>query len=172
MRTKADSPTKTCTQDGCGRPLRARGLCATHYNQAHQPNRHAPKPTACVVCGTSILRAHKSDRRPTCSPRCRHALDGQEYTGQWAPTQHIRVRAKQQGATTIERFTAIEIFERDNWTCYLCHEPVSQAPDCYNPKAATIDHVVPLSKGGQHTAANVRCACLTCNSSKQDKQAA
>lgn len=33
----------------------------------------------------------------------------------------------------------------------------------------TIDHVVPLIKGGKHSASNVVPACLHCNSSKKDK---
>lgn len=172
MRTKADSPTKNCSHDGCDRPLRARGLCGSHYNQAHQPDRHAARPTACVVCGTTIMRPHKADRRPTCSPNCRHTLIGQQYTGDWATPTHMQVRARAAGATVIEDFTGTEIFERDNWTCYLCEQPVTTTPDCFNPRSATVDHVVPLSKGGQHTRDNARCACLSCNSSKQDKIAA
>jgi 5-methylcytosine-specific restriction endonuclease McrA len=33
----------------------------------------------------------------------------------------------------------------------------------------TIDHVVPLAKGGPHAIANLAMACFSCNSSKQDK---
>jgi hypothetical protein len=47
---KADSPTKTCGEAGCARPLRARGLCTTHYNQKHQPNRHRKVTIACGWC--------------------------------------------------------------------------------------------------------------------------
>lgn len=47
---KADSPTKTCGEDGCGRPLRARGLCATHYNRMHHPNSHRKVMVACTWC--------------------------------------------------------------------------------------------------------------------------
>jgi len=41
----------------------------------------------------------------------------------------------------------------------------------YCGKAAplTVDHVVPLSRGGRHTIGNVLPACLSCNSSKQDR---
>lgn len=163
-----DSANKACGHDDCLKPVRARGLCASHYNQAHQPGRHAAKPTACVVCSTAIMRPHKASRRPTCSPNCRHALTGQQYTGDWAGPAHMQVRARAAGAKLIEDFTSTEIFERDNWTCYLCEQPVITTPDCFNPRSATIDHVVPLSKGGQHTRANVQCACLGCNSSKQD----
>lgn len=38
---------------------------------------------------------------------------------------------------------------------------------CYRmDKPLTIDHVVPISQGGPHTAANIVPACLSCNSRK------
>lgn len=166
-RTKADSPTKACTLEGCDRALRARGLCASHYNQTHCQDRHAPKRTACVMCGTSIMRAHKADRRPTCSPACRHALTGYQTTGKHDWSSTTISRARKLGAPIIEVFTNTEIFERDNWTCYLCEQPVNRDADCYQPDSATVDHVKPLSRGGEHSRANTRCACLRCNSSKQ-----
>ncbi len=39
---------------------------------------------------------------------------------------------------------------------------------CRGP-AESIDHVIPLSKGGTHWPANIRPACLKCNASKRDK---
>lgn len=158
-----------CEQAGCNRPIRAKGLCGSHYNQAHQPHRHAATQAACAACGVMVMRPSKSDRRPTCSPKCRHALTGHAYAGAWGNTSHIAARAKSAGATIIEDFTSVEIFTRDNWTCYLCGDPVNTEPDCFDPKSPTIDHVVPLSKGGQHARANVRCACLRCNSTKKDR---
>ena len=95
-RTRSDSPTKTCTIAGCDRALRARGLCATHYNQTHHAGRHDPKPTTCEVCGKPIERRAAS---------------------------------------------------------------------------ATVDHIVPLSQGGNHTLANAQTLCLSCNSTKQDRAA-
>ena len=40
---------------------------------------------------------------------------------------------------------------------------------CGAPDADTLDHVKPISKGGAHIPANLRPACLSCNSSKRDK---
>jgi len=37
-----------------------------------------------------------------------------------------------------------------------------------HPKAPTIDHVIPLSKGGTHEPANVQLAHYYCNSIKAD----
>ncbi|WP_203620386.1 HNH endonuclease [Streptomyces sp. SID8499] len=33
----------------------------------------------------------------------------------------------------------------------------------------TVDHVIPLSRGGQHAEGNLVPACKSCNSSKGDK---
>jgi 5-methylcytosine-specific restriction endonuclease McrA len=38
-----------------------------------------------------------------------------------------------------------------------------------NDVKMTMDHIVPLSKGGTHTADNVQPLCLSCNSRKRDK---
>lgn len=73
---KADSPTKTCGEDGCGRPLRARGLCSTHYNQQHQPNRHAKVTVPCAWCRTPCVKDKGRCDRYTnlfCSLACRDA---------------------------------------------------------------------------------------------------
>jgi hypothetical protein len=169
MRTKADSPTKDCTLAGCTRPLRARGMCGTHYNQ-QQPNRHAIRTLPCSVCGKPVQRGVKADRRPVCSVTCRSLLSGHsiETTGySWATCAATRARAA--GATVVELFDRETVFERDRWTCRICLEPVDRMADPLHPSSPTVDHIVPLSQGGPHTLANAQCACLGCNSAKQDR---
>ena len=36
----------------------------------------------------------------------------------------------------------------------------------WSPDYPTCDHVVPLSKGGDHTYENIRLACWACNTAK------
>lgn len=70
----ADSPTKQCGEDGCSRPLRARGLCSTHYNQQHQPDRHRKVTVACGWCGKPCQKDAGRERRYGglyCSLECR-----------------------------------------------------------------------------------------------------
>lgn len=66
-------------------------------------------------------------------------------------------------AATGEPFTSIEIFERDGWHCGICDEPVDRELRYPDPMSASLDHIVPLSKGGGHTRENVRCSHLGCN---------
>jgi 5-methylcytosine-specific restriction endonuclease McrA len=40
---------------------------------------------------------------------------------------------------------------------------------CGSNKKITIDHVIPVSRGGVHGVGNLVPACLSCNSSKRDK---
>ena len=38
----------------------------------------------------------------------------------------------------------------------------------FGPTYPTLDHIIPLAKGGTHTWNNVQCACAMCNSEKRD----
>lgn len=72
MRTRSDSPTKNCTEDGCSNALRAKGLCGTHYNQQHQPNRHAKVMMPCSTCGEMVPKDVANTRMARfCSMICR-----------------------------------------------------------------------------------------------------
>lgn len=81
----------------------------------------------------------------------------------------LRRRAIKKGATEIESFTRIEIFERDQWLCGICGKSVPQSLTWPHPLSPTIDHIVPLSKKGTHTRANVRTAHLSCNSARGNR---
>jgi 5-methylcytosine-specific restriction endonuclease McrA len=78
---------------------------------------------------------------------------------------YARYRARK-NAGVVEEFDHQDIFERDGWTCGICHEPTLRPGSWPHPLSPTLDHAVPLAKGGDHTRANVQCAHLTCNASK------
>lgn len=170
MRTRADSPTKNCTEPGCIGALRARGLCSTHYNQRHQPGRHRAHAASCAVCGASVARPTKARYRSVCSVDCRtllqHGVNAASGSYNWA--YDAARRARLAGATVVELFDRLEVFERDDWTCAICREPVDRDASPFHPDSPTVDHVVPLSRGGEHTLANAQCAHLRCNSIKSD----
>lgn len=47
---------RTCSLPECSKPHRARGLCATHYNHAYQPDRHRKVELTCAQCGDVVLK--------------------------------------------------------------------------------------------------------------------
>lgn len=55
------------------------------------------------------------------------------------------------------------IGERDNWICNICGEKIDKNLKYPNPMSASLDHIIPLSKGGQHSYDNVHIAHLYCN---------
>lgn len=64
---------------------------------------------------------------------------------------------------TIEKFYPIEIYERDQWVCQLCKKKVNKRLKHPNPLSASLDHIIPLSKGGDHSRQNTHLAHLICN---------
>jgi hypothetical protein len=76
-----------------------------------------------------------------------------------------RRRARYYGVEYVP-FSHQSIFERDGWQCYICDRTVDPDAPNNHPLQPTIDHVVPMSKGGPHIPSNVRCACRECNTHK------
>ncbi|HEX7164373.1 MAG TPA: HNH endonuclease [Trebonia sp.] len=82
---------------------------------------------------------------------------------------YVHARRAAMAGVGSEKFLAAEIFERDGWKCWICGLTATRDPAKGDPMGATMDHVVPISKGGAHTRANVRCAHLICNLKKGDR---
>lgn len=82
-----------------------------------------------------------------------------------------RRRARLAAVTLIETFANEEIFERDGWLCQLCHQRVNKTLKYPDPKSASLDHVIPLAEGGNHSRQNCVLAHLGCNSAKQARHA-
>lgn len=62
-----------------------------------------------------------------------------------------------------ERYSRQEILSRDNGICQLCEEPVDVNLKRPHHKSFSIDHIIPISKGGPDTRENVQTAHLDCN---------
>jgi 5-methylcytosine-specific restriction endonuclease McrA len=60
------------------------------------------------------------------------------------------------------RFSRGNLYLRDNGECQYCGQTIDR-------KNATLDHVIPVSKGGKSVWENCTTACSTCNSLKSDK---
>lgn len=65
-------------------------------------------------------------------------------------------RARKSGAKVVEPVDLLRVYERDQGVCHICKRHVDRID-------ASIDHLVPLSVGGDHSYANVSLAHLRCN---------
>lgn len=54
------------------------------------------------------------------------------------------------------------VYERDKWTCQYCRTKLTS-------RTATIDHVLPRSKGGRSNFENCVASCESCNTKKANK---
>ncbi|MFI6594983.1 HNH endonuclease [Nonomuraea sp. NPDC050536] len=97
---------------------------------------------------------------------------GKEVREEWGDARRERYhrrRALKKQASTGDPVRFSEIAERDKWTCGLCRKRVAPALAWPDPMSPSLDHVIPLTKGGLHDPANVQLAHLQCNTRKNNR---
>lgn len=113
------------------------------------------------------LRKSESDRRRSQTPERR--AKQKEYHRHYHQTEKGKAtRAKRNAQRyqwvmeTDHPLTSaqwLEVLKANKYRCFYCKQTTQ----------LTIDHVIALSKGGQHAKENVVPACGSCNSQKHDK---
>lgn len=118
-----------------------------------------PQDFVCATCGADFSRPPTRGHRPINCLGCRKPKGGNTPARRaaWAAR-----RARKAGAR-VESFTPVEIFERDGWVCGICDEPVDRTKVYPDPNSSSLDHIRPLSLGGEHSRANTRLAHLSCD---------
>lgn len=97
--------------------------------------------------------------QPMHSARYRAEMDRRRRVAGNAAKHERRARE----TALIERFDPIEVYERDDWMCQICGSEVESAVLYPDPFSASLDHVIALSRGGDHTRQNTVLAHLRCN---------
>lgn len=62
-----------------------------------------------------------------------------------------------------------EVFDAHGWVCHLCGDLIDRFAKRDDWMKVTLDHIIPLSKGGTHTRDNVAPAHRRCNEAKGDR---
>lgn len=86
---------------------------------------------------------------------------------------HWRRRASHYGCKKFdESITLKSVITKYNGICQICGKPVDLS-DIENghirKNYPTVDHIIPLSKGGEHTWGNIQLAHMACNAGKCDR---
>lgn len=149
--------------------------------RARKASAYGPKPAReCEYCGKPIGAERRRDARfcdRDCLERYRtENVDRSQYyrSTQKQRTEYTRAWRKSNPASTrtskrrrAYRELTGTISERD-WSRLVARHR-GQCAYCGGSGEMTMDHVVPLSRGGTNTIGNVLPACRSCNSSKHMK---
>lgn len=156
----------------CSTPANGRKFCDAACRSRHE--RGTPLVSECRICKTEFRPINKN---VCCSEECSHKLIRIQARAWYAQARH-RPEIKQQNRTNeykrkalranayVEHVDLQVVFKRDKGICWLCGESVDLQLKWPDRGFATLDHVVPLVRGGMHSYSNIRLAHLRCNCRK------
>jgi predicted nucleic acid-binding Zn ribbon protein len=112
----------------------------------------------CVVCGNSFDTYNPAQK--TCSKECGKRLKHAH--------KHKRIPKKQ----LVDKDITLEaLYKRDSGVCYLCGKLCDwndKDGNVVGSNYPSIDHMIPISRGGLHAWTNVKLAHFECNWKKSD----
>ena len=111
----------------------------------------------CKNCGKGFYSTYPTQKY--CSKQCKSL-----------PKKHIS-RAKRYGVEYEHGITLQRVIERDHNVCQICGKVCDKNDKRWGtsgPTYPTIDHIIPLAKGGSHKWNNIQLAHGLCNSTKRD----
>lgn len=142
---------------------RCRKLGEQRRRRGRHPSKRRQPPKllfVCEYCRLDVIADGQGQRPapPYCSS-CRTKL----VSGPGA-------RAKSAGARWRQKVDSKQVLDRDEWTCRGCRKVLLQEHrGTLRDDAPEVDHIIPLSAGGEHSYANVQCLCRACNMQKGNR---
>lgn len=117
----------------------------------------------CVICGKEFETPFP--QAITCSEGCQKMYKNYRH--------NHRLDIMKENGEVDSSITIGKLIERDEGICHICGEKIDQEDYSYKNGSRvtghnypTIDHVIPISKGGTHTWDNVKLAHMVCNARK------
>lgn len=131
--------------------------------ELRRPAKIKPKITKiCVECGEPFETVNAS--RVCCSPEC------SKHRANRAHDRRLSRYGQERNGITLRR-----LYRRDGGVCYICGRQCDWEDKTTDENGTiicgkdypSIEHVIPLSLGGENTWDNVKLACRGCNSAKR-----
>lgn len=160
----------------CGRKSGGNKHCSARC--ATRSNRNSPLDINCANCNAKFIPING---KLCCSSECKKVhkrkLDRERRAERIKSDSKYadKVRANEYKRKATKKNAYVEyvdraiVMQRDKWTCHLCRLKIPKKAVWPNGLFGTLDHVMPLARGGLHSYANVKAAHLSCNCSKNDK---
>ena len=123
----------------------------------------------CRKCGSDI----EQRSRQMCVRFCNECKDKAKASAKrthrrkYGSYKSHKARAIKHGVP-YELVNRVKVFEIYGWKCAKCKvvTPKALMRSYDDPRAPTLDHIVPISKGGPHLYSNVQLLCRKCNYQK------
>lgn len=119
--------------------------------------------TVTCDCGATFTQTVKRGR--ACR-RCENCVAVRNYA---MKISRNRFRRAMKRDVRSEPYLTLDILTRDGWKCHLCRKRIGKSFEFPHPRSASIDHLIPLSRGGDDVIANVAAAHLGCNVVKNNR---
>ena len=110
----------------------------------------------CRYCGLRKFEKQRSEQKMYCSDRCQRRYDKQTREHKRRTNGPVDVI----GLKTLAR--------KQKYKCEICGVKCVHPTTLNANNEYSMDHIIPLSKGGTHTWDNVQLACRRCNGLKSD----
>lgn len=124
----------------------------------HKGKYKQPTEKKCVICG-KVFKSIRDDAK-TCSKECRYHRNRVDRNKRYK-------KLKEQGLFD-ENVVLINVFNKFDGKCQCCKKELSFDGSHLEDDYPSIDHIIPLSKGGTHTWDNVQLLCRKCNYTKRN----
>lgn len=150
---------KECSYEGGKRRQRER------WKQAYKP-----KIIICKECGTEFLTecgdTHSVFCCQSCADKYSRRLEHKSKRHKKYMKEKKRQRKQQISDGFVEEVSYEDVYRRDFGICKICGLPVIKDKRRDPNWSGSIDHIVPVSKGGKHSISNCQLAHRVCNSIK------
>lgn len=131
-----------CKIDGCMSQSLHLDLCSKHHKQIWTHGTIKPDNFDCGFCGTTVSRSKEGMK--SSSMLCRKCQILNASVHRWC-------------------MTVEQVAERDGHACAECAEPIDLALSWPHLFSASIEHVIPRSRGGEDLPDNIALTHLICN---------
>lgn len=151
----------------CGMPF-----MAAKYSKKRSCGSKCPAKSvtySCMVCKVEVTRPRCFGYGKYCSFECRRADIG-DAADILPGGLHKQINPRRaqyiKGGDLIDKYDVYVFYD---WKCIICDDYIDPDLRWPDPLSATLEHVIPLSRGGTHTWDNVAPAHLLCNEDKKDE---
>lgn len=144
---------------------RASKFCSERCGKESAAIRLGYRNRSCGQCGALLGYRSTSQLCAECRLTNLAARRKVARAGRDSSDRNHRHRARKFGGKH-ESVNRSKVFERDGWMCGICKESIFKSVKYPDLMSVSLDHIVPLSRGGGHLYSNVQASHLGCNITK------